>query len=93
MTIDKEAVYDEKVSPLVSQIIEICKQEKIPFIMSFALREESEEVGDLYCTTAIYGQPGMMKTSTFPKAMKVIKSEPEFLGVMIQKGGYDADRC
>lgn len=91
MTIDKEAVYDEKISPLVSQIIEICKQEKIPFVMSFALREESDEEEDLYCTTAIYGQPGMMKAPTFSKAIKVLKNEPEFLGIMVQKGGSDAD--
>ena len=32
---DKEHVYDDLISPLVSQIIEICKQNQIPHFMSF----------------------------------------------------------
>lgn len=32
---DKEAVYDAKISPLVQQIIKICKSEGIPMVMDF----------------------------------------------------------
>lgn len=33
----KESIYDEKIDPLMTQIIEICKKNKIPIICSFAL--------------------------------------------------------
>ncbi len=72
MGIDKEAIYDERVSPLVDKIIEICKQENIPFIMEFALREKGENTEDLYCLSANYGQEGMMETPSFPKAIKAV---------------------
>ena len=83
--IDKEAIYDEKISPLVGQIIDICKHENIPFLMDFALREKDEEVDEVYCCTAIYGQPGMMETPTFPRAIKILRGEPECFGVRIQR--------
>ena len=33
----KESIYDDKIDPLMTQIIEICKENKIPIICSFAL--------------------------------------------------------
>lgn len=78
--IDKEAIYDERISPLVGQIIEICKQEGIPFVMSFALREGGEDTEEIYCTSAICGHPGMMETPAFPKALRVLRIDPMVLG-------------
>ena len=85
MMIDKEAIYDEKISPLVNQIVDICKQENIPFLMDFALREKSGALDEIYCFTAIYGQPGMMETPTFPRSIKILRGEPECFGVRIQR--------
>ena len=48
MAIDKESVYDEEISPLVQQIIEICKRESIPFVMDFGLREGDEETEEVW---------------------------------------------
>jgi len=48
MAIDKESVYDEEISPLVQQIIEICKRESIPFVMDFGLREGDEEMEEVW---------------------------------------------
>ncbi len=81
--IDKEAIYDEKISPR-NQIINICKHENIPFLMDFALREKSGALDEIYCFTVIYGQPEMMETPTFPRAIKIMRGEPECFGVRIQ---------
>jgi hypothetical protein len=48
---NKEQVYDDQVSPLMSQIIEICKTNKIAFIASFSI--PTEEDADLRCTSAM----------------------------------------
>lgn len=44
----KESVYDDEISPLMAQIITICKREHIPIHASFALD------GDLLCTTHVH---------------------------------------
>lgn len=41
----KENVYDEKICPLMAQIISICEEAKIPLIAQFALD------GDMRCST------------------------------------------
>jgi len=46
---DKETIYDEKVSPLMKEIIEICKENNIEMVFSCFLREED----DMYCNTYI----------------------------------------
>lgn len=48
---DKEAIYDEKISPLVKKIIEICKEEDIQMLFSCYLK--NDDVGQLKCTTYI----------------------------------------
>lgn len=87
--IDKEAVYDERISPLVQQIIEICKGENIPFLMEFGLREATVEDEDLYCLTAVYGKPGMMRTPHFSKALRVLKNDPICFGIMVENRRED----
>lgn len=49
---NKEQVYDEQISPLVKQIINICNEEGIPMLVSFAY-EYHEEKGSGKCTTII----------------------------------------
>lgn len=48
---NKEEIYDEKISPLMTQIIEICKEHKIATVASFAIGHEGDEY--LMCTTAL----------------------------------------
>ena len=43
----KEEIYDEQINPLMAQIIEICKDNKIAFLANFRLEE------DLVCTSAV----------------------------------------
>lgn len=46
-----EDVYDEKVAPLMTQIIEICTEHKLPFFATFVCMHDPEEEDTLLCTT------------------------------------------
>ena len=48
---DKEAIYDKEISPLMKQIIAICKEHKIAMVAQFAIPNESDP--DLRATTAL----------------------------------------
>jgi hypothetical protein len=49
----REQIHDELISPLVSQIIGICKKHKIPMLANFNLASEDDE--GLQCTTHVFG--------------------------------------
>lgn len=49
---NEEKVYDEKISPLMKQIIEICNKHKIPMVASFTF-ENCPERGPGKCTTLL----------------------------------------
>ena len=48
----REIVYDEQITPLMAQVIAICKQHGIPIVASFELDTDEEE-GPLFVTTRI----------------------------------------
>ncbi len=75
MVIDKRSVYDEEISPLVRQIIEICQRESIPFVMDFGLREGNRNTEAVYCMSAMHGHPGMMRTPAFPGVIRALGGE------------------
>jgi len=54
--VNKEQIYDSKISPLMLQIIEICQAEGIAMLSSFAIGHgdggpEGEDATDLVCTS------------------------------------------
>lgn len=49
----KEAVYDEQISPLMSQIIALCRNHKINMVADFSLGYDPEADKTLFCTTAL----------------------------------------
>lgn len=51
-TYDLEAVYDAEIAPLMSRIIEICMEHKIPMMATFAYSHDGER-GTGMCTTSI----------------------------------------
>lgn len=53
---NKEQVYDEKVAPLMTQIIAICQEHKIAMLATFAI--PTKEDSDLLCTTCISDETG-----------------------------------
>jgi len=49
----KEQFYDKNISPMMEEIIKLCKEKKINMFMAFALDKINDEEGPLYCTTTI----------------------------------------
>lgn len=50
----KEDIYDEQISPLMSQIIEICKENDIAIAATFELDQNPDDPDDyLHCSTVI----------------------------------------
>jgi hypothetical protein len=50
---DNEAVYDEQISPLMTQIIELCKAHSIPFAAQFQYCGDDGEDGPGFVTTTL----------------------------------------
>ena len=50
---NKEQVYDDKISPLMAQIIEICQEHNIGMIADFEIPNDEDQ--DLCCTTSLPG--------------------------------------
>ena len=48
---NKEQIYDEKISPLVAEIIKVCQENKIAMLASFSVPTENDP--HLGCTTAL----------------------------------------
>jgi hypothetical protein len=48
---NKEQVYDAQIAPLMAQIIDVCKANKIPVLATFHIPTEEDE--NLECTTAL----------------------------------------
>lgn len=46
---NKEAIYDEQIDPLMAQIIAICREHKIPVVAVFHTPNEDDQ--DLFCAT------------------------------------------
>ena len=59
---DLEKVYDEQIAPLMTQIINICKEHKLPMFASFLYKNDSENEDDGCCTTNL-----MFKERPIPK--------------------------
>ena len=59
---DKEKIYDEQISPLMSQIIEICKEHKIPLFANFGfdpvphIEDEKGRYPADSCNTCLIGE-------------------------------------
>jgi hypothetical protein len=53
---NKEQVYDEKINPLMAQIIAICQEHNIAVVASFHTPNDDDE--DLFCATCIPDENG-----------------------------------
>lgn len=67
-----ESVYDEQISPLMQQIIEICNKHQMPMICSFAYEHDAEK-GIGACTTILNGFDGRFHKG-FQQAIGSIRS-------------------
>ncbi len=68
---NEEKIYDTQISPLMQQIIDICKEHGIPMIASFTY-ENCEENGAGRCTTLINNIPHRPDDAN-QKAANIIK--------------------
>ncbi len=78
---DLENVYDEQISPLMQQIIAICKENNMPMIASFAF--ENCEESNLGCCTTILNDFDDRRVAEFNQALRIIRNEPKVSGFAI----------
>lgn len=71
----KEQIYDEKISPLMTQIISICKEHKIPIVASFFTPGDDDP--ELAVTTALLGND-FEAPKNFSNALRELR--PELFG-------------
>ncbi|HBR2117531.1 TPA: hypothetical protein L9N02_004021 [Klebsiella quasipneumoniae subsp. similipneumoniae] len=81
-----ESIYDEKISPLMRQIIDICKEHNMPMVASFAY-ENSEENGIGCCTTKLTFEGRYIKE--FAEATSIIRGNPLLSAFTIMSGVKD----
>lgn len=83
----EEAIYDEQIAPLMTQIIAICKEHRIPMVAQFVYGNTAEDVA-LLCTTSLPassmdredgGQSGRMGRAA-------VRREPSALAITIMGG-------
>lgn len=81
-TTNREAIYDEHISPLMTKIIALCKAHDIPMLASFDLddnRDDPERRG-LACTTMILPKNAAER---FHAAAREIENKPMFAAFTI----------
>jgi hypothetical protein len=81
---NKEQIYDEKINPLLAQIIEICKTHGIAMLASFSI--PTPEQADLLCTSLLPDGDGN-SFAPYKQALRTIKNGGEsFAAFTITKG-------
>lgn len=81
----KEDVYDEKIAPMMSEIIEICKEHDIGMVMDFELDNDGteEEPNYLHCTTSLPGEGENLKKVA--RAAAPGSSSPQMFSLTVEK--------
>ena len=76
---DREKIYDERISPLMKEVIALCKEHDIPLLCNFGLgHDESDDYGRYKrCTTFIPGSDGSEAPESFHEAFQVFNRKPE----------------
>ena len=78
MSTPREAAYDEHISPLMTRVIALCKEHKIPALICFDISGEDEEQEGsetLRCTTFVHG-PDWAPDPTFTRALSILRPDP-----------------
>lgn len=73
---NKEQIYDEKISPLMEQIIAVCREHKIAMLAHFAIPAEADDT--LSCTTHLPDESGSLP-EPIRSAVRIIKPRPMML--------------
>lgn len=83
----KEGVYDKRISPLMAQIIALCKEHKINMAAQFSLGYDEDQEETLFCTTSLpldkEDEEGHERVLTLTRAMR---TQPTFAAFTIISG-------
>jgi hypothetical protein len=81
----KEEIYDERISPLMAQIIAICKEHKINMAAQFALDAKTDDPEDvLFCTTSLPSDPSdTVGLERVRDLTRIMRSTPAFSAFII----------
>lgn len=83
----KEAAYDEHISPLMTQIIALCKEHKINMIADFSLGYDEEADQTLFCTTTMpkLDEDDEKGVERMMRAYNVLKPAPQLFAFTIRE--------
>ena len=82
----REEVYDQQINPLMSQIIEICKQNRIPIAATFEL-VEGGDADPMFCTTLA---PFDSRNNIFREFTRWVEGASTFAALAITIRGPEA---
>ena len=74
---NKEQVYDERIAPLMTQIIEVCREHKIAMLATFAIPTPDDNT--LACTTHLPDESGNLPDGIAQAARAVRGPRPMML--------------
>lgn len=70
----QEEIYDLKIRPLMTLIIDTCKRYRIPMVASFACPSDRDEHGEgLRCITALLGPDFLGNQDGFEEALTLLE--------------------
>lgn len=78
---DLEKVYDEQISPLMTQIIAICKEHRLPMLMTFQYQRDAEQ-GEGLCTTNLPFED-RVPCEAMVEAYRVLLRRPKMSGMKL----------
>jgi hypothetical protein len=81
---NKEQIYDAQISPLMTQIIAICKAGGISMLAHFDISHEDDP--GLACTTCLPGEDGELAASVAHGREAIMRNPNPILAFTITKG-------
>jgi hypothetical protein len=81
---DEEQTYDERIAPLMAQIIAICKERGIPMLASFAFHNTADE-GLGLCTTYLGEQVPARHPDVLRQCYQILYPQPSGFKITTEK--------
>jgi hypothetical protein len=83
MTMNKEQIYDEQISPLMTQIIAVCQEHGIAMVVNFAIPTEEHE--DLAVITSLPDETGKIP-ARHVAASQILRNERPAMHLRTEHG-------
>lgn len=88
---DLEHVYDEQISPVMTQIIAICDEHKMPILCSSAYKNDAE-TGESFCSTVLNNYTDRVVPG-FKEAIRIIRPSNSVVAITIMSGARGEDHA